>query len=569
MNSKRILIFSIFALAVVLAVLFSGCIRDGEEEPSGEISMTDIDKMASEITENVNLNDPTVSISTKLLADDPSKEIELESVDVTTIQYVYNFSITADRTMDDTLVVVGKDASGEIVYNKTEPIHLESGETQFFMVYIPVHKSDGQVIEDLTLTFKTLDEEIIEVRTKIKTDKKPYAVSDKLKKTFASFDSDKDGKLSESERQAWWDWVEENVKPVPNEFEDYTKTPDETVNEGGDCEDMGVLNAEFYKYHDYEVQIGIVATEGSDGYNHALTRVKIGDEWVIVDNAAGSKLGDTIKVREEPYPVDYSLEQFFRATVHPIKVRNIDGNVNGYDIDEDGKADIVTRDSDKDGVIDTYEFYKDGKKIQERHFEDGELIKTDYYDEEGNLISGETLEPEVSQEVVGSKSAYQLEVERIWDEMEELWDKMRIIANKYGGTSISTENVINRNKELLDLYKRAYNNELKVTPPKGTEYLHNCYLNYLKCDIERFEYEIKACQHGILDRQYWDIAMRLDENDPQRDYYFQLSNEHGELSSEYGHKMDKAVKQHGEYIGKIRDEYEKYHPINSTEPVKP
>jgi hypothetical protein len=72
--------------------------------------------------------------------------------------------------------------------------------------------------------------------------------------------------------------------------------PDETVYEGGgDCEDMAVLNAEFYKSHGYEVQVGIVATEGSDGYNHALTRVKIGDEWVIVDNAAGSELGDTIK----------------------------------------------------------------------------------------------------------------------------------------------------------------------------------------------------------------------------------------------------------------------------------
>ena len=401
--------------------------------------MTDIDRMTSEITENVNLNDPTVSISTKLLADDPSKEIELESVDVTTIQYVYNFSITADRTMDDTLVVVGKDASGEIVYNKTEQIHLESGETQFFKVYIPVHKKDGQIIEDLTLTFKTLDEETIEVRTRIKTEKKPYAVSDKLKKTFASFDSDKDGKLSESERQAWWGWVEENVEYTTDKFDDYTKMPDETVyEEGGDCEDMAVLNAEFYKSHGYEVQIGIVATEGSDGYNHALTRVKVGDEWVIVDNAAGSELGDTIKVREEPYPVDYPLGEFFRATVHPIKVRNIDGNVNGYDIDEDGKADIVTRDSDKDGVVDTYEFYKDGKKIQERHFEDEELIKTNYYDEDGNLIAGEMLEPEVTPKVVG-RDEYRLEVGRIVDKWEELTENnLHVnfpIYEEYGGDS--------------------------------------------------------------------------------------------------------------------------------------
>ncbi len=439
MNSKRIraLVFAIFALAIMLAVLFSGCLN--KEEPSGEISMTDIDRMTSEITENVNLNDPTVSISTKLLADDPSKEIELESVDVTTIQYVYNFSITADRTMDDTLVVVGKDASGEIVYNKTEQIHLESGETQFFKVYIPVHKKDGQIIEDLTLTFKTLDEETIEVRTRIKTEKKPYAVSDKLKKTFASFDSDKDGKLSESERQAWWGWVEENVEYTTDKFDDYTKMPDETVyEEGGDCEDMAVLNAEFYKSHGYKVQIGIVATEGSDGYNHALTRVKVGDEWVIVDNAAGSELGDTIKVREEPYPVDYPLGEFFRATVHPIKVRNIDGNVNGYDIDEDGKADIVTRDSDKDGVVDTYEFYKDGKKIQERHFEDEELIKTNYYDEDGNLIAGEMLEPEVTPKVVG-RDEYRLEVGRIVDKWEELTENnLHVnfpIYEEYGGDS--------------------------------------------------------------------------------------------------------------------------------------
>ena len=505
MNSKKISVFAIFALAIMLAVLFSGCIK--EEEPSGEISMTDIDRMASEITENVNLNDPTVSISTKLLADDPSKEIELESVDVTTIQYVYNFSITADRTMDDTLVVVGKDASGEIVYDKTEPIHLGSGETQFFMVYIPVHKSDGQIIEDLTLTFKTLDEESIEVETRIKTDKKPYAVSDKLKKTFASFDGDKDGKLSESERQTWWDWVEENVEGKKDEFDDYTKMPDETVYEGGgDCEDMAVLNAEFYKSHGYEVQIEIVATEGSDGYDHALTRVKIGDEWVIVDNAAGSEVGDTIKVREEPYPVDYSLEQFFRATVHPIKVRNIDGNVNGYDIDEDGKADIVTRDSDKDGVVDTYEFYKDGKKIQERHFEDGELIKTDYYDEDGNLISGEAPEQEVSPKVVGSKSEYQLECERIYDKLVELNAKRENIYDSFpecpeGGLHKGEEiaywmSRMEGHKQVKEIYEEAYYNEQKVIPPNGTEDLHN-FLKYLQCIVDCAEDQMMDAKlHG-------------------------------------------------------------------------
>jgi len=505
MNSKKILVFAIFALAIILAVLFSGCIR--EEGPSGEISMTDIDRMASEITENVNLNDPTVSISTKLLADDPSKEIELESVDVTTIQYVYNFSITADRTMDDTLVVVGEDASGEIVYNKTEPIHLESGETQFFMVYIPIHKSDGQIIEDLTLTFKTLDEETIEIKTKIKTEKKPYAVSDKLKKTFASFDSDKDGTLSGSERQDWWDWVEERVEYTTDKFDDYTKMPDETVYEGGgDCEDMAVLNAEFYKSHGYEVQIEIVATEGSDGYDHALTRVKIGDEWVIVDNAAGSELGDTIKAQAIPYPVDYSLELFFRTTVHPIKVRNIDGNVNGYDIDEDGKADIVTRDSDKDGVVDTYEFYKDGKKIQERHFEDGELIKTDYYDEDGNLISGEAPEQEVSPKVVGSKSEYQLECERIYDKLVELNAKRENIYDSFpecpeGGLHKGEEiaywmSRMEGHKQVKEIYEEAYYNEQKVIPPNGTEDLHN-FLKYLQCIVDCAEDQMMDAKlHG-------------------------------------------------------------------------
>ncbi|NQE04518.1 hypothetical protein C5S32_01490 [ANME-1 cluster archaeon GoMg1] len=39
MNSKKILGFAIFALAIMLAVLFSGCIR--EEEPSGEICNND------------------------------------------------------------------------------------------------------------------------------------------------------------------------------------------------------------------------------------------------------------------------------------------------------------------------------------------------------------------------------------------------------------------------------------------------------------------------------------------------------------------------------------------------
>jgi len=533
MNSKGTLLFAIFALAIMLAVLFSGCLR--EEGPSGEISMTDIDRMASEITENVNLNDPTVSISTKLLADDPSKEIELESVDVTTIQYVYNFSITADRTMDDTLVVVGKDASGEIVYDKTEQIHLESGETQFFMVYIPVHKSDGQIIEDLTLTFKTLDEETIEVKTKIKTEKKPYAVSDKLKKTFASFDSDKDGKLSESERQTWWDWVEEHVEPVPNEFYDYTKTPDATVSEGGDCEDMAVLNAEFYKSHGYEVQILMVSTGVLPGgpYDHALTRVKIGDEWVIVDNAAGSELGDTIKVQAIPYPVDYSLEQFLK--VHPIKVEQIDEStvdVKSYDIDGDGEADLVTRDSDKDGVVDTYEFYKDGKKIQERHFEDGELIKTDYYDEEGNLISGETPEPEVSPKVVGSKSARQLEVERIIDKMDELDAKREKIAKDHPhpgwpqphGDTEAMKAWWAAEEEYFTagmiLYEQAYCDEQKINPPKGTEDLHNTFLKCLQCEIDIYRY--------ILDGEYDKKNAKFDElfeyEDEIWDEYFNYSS---------------------------------------------
>jgi len=51
----------------------------------------------------------------------------------------------------------------------------------------------------ISVAIVAMDEEIREVRTKIKTEKKPYAVSDKLKETFASFDSDKDGKLSETE----------------------------------------------------------------------------------------------------------------------------------------------------------------------------------------------------------------------------------------------------------------------------------------------------------------------------------------------------------------------------------
>ncbi|CAD6494319.1 MAG: hypothetical protein CHKLHMKO_00696 [Candidatus Argoarchaeum ethanivorans] len=414
-------------------------------------------------------------------------------------------------------------------------------------------------------------------------------MSDKLKETFASFDSDKDGKLSKSERQTWWDWVEENVEYMTDKFDDYTKMPDETVyEEGGDCEDMAVLNAEFYKSHGYEVQIGIVATEGSDGYNHALTRVKVGDEWVIVDNAAGSELGDTIKVQEELHRVDYSLEKFFRATVHPIKVRNIDGNVNGYDIDDDGKADIVTRDSDQDGVVDTYEFYKDGKKIQERHFEDGELIKTDYYGEGGDLISGEMLEPEeVSPKVVETKSAYQLEVDRIWDETGELWDKAEDIDIKrlFAKVQDKQEDIhyrhrvidvwcgydawINRDKVVLDLYKKAYNDEQKVTPPEGAEYLHNCYLNHLKYFIEFCEYDIEYFQHSQMEEQYIDIASQLDPGDPQHDYYIQLYDEQRELSMEYMNKKDERIKQSSEYSDKIRAEYEKYYPRNSTEPAKP
>jgi len=543
MNSKRILIFAIFALAIMLAVLFSGCIS--KEEPSSEISMTDIDRMTSDITENVNLNDPTVSISTKLLADDPSKEIELESVDVTTIQYVYNFSITADRTMDDTLVVVGKDARGEIVYNKTEPIHLESGETQFFMVYIPVHKRDGQIIEDLTLTFKTLDEETIEIKTKIKTEKKPYAVSDKLKKTFASFDSDKDGTLSESERQTWWDWVEENVKyvsDVPDEFGDYTKTPDETVNEGGgDCEDMAVLNAEFYKSHGYEVQILYVATDKVGAYkgkrDHALTRVKIADEWMVVDNAAGGRLGDTIVTPAIPHPVDFSLEQWLK--IHPIKGEKIDQNAidaKGYDFNYDGKADLAIFDLNKDGVVDTYEFYKDGKKIQERHFEDGELIKTNYYDEEGNLILGETPESEVSPKVtvkpthtpivtptetgpvVSEKDEYESEARRIYGEMNKLHEECLFGSSTW---------------KRVD--EAALQKEEKIIPPKGTEILHDTWIKYLKTHIEYLDLsnkenvELDKALEAIYSRDY-ELS---GEYYKKADYYKDLALEKRHEASSY------------------------------------
>ena len=109
-------------------------------------------------------------------------------------------------------------------------------------------------------------------------------------------------------------------------------------------------------------------------------------------------------------------------------------------------------------------------------------------------------------------------------------------------------------KKLLELFENVYKEEEKVIPPKGTEYLHNCYLNFLKYSIESFEYRIVFEKYGILA----DLAAGTEE------YSYYL-----EKRDEFSYKSSKSCSRGYEYFNKYHVEYEKYYPSNSTELLKP
>jgi hypothetical protein len=173
---------------------------------------------------------------------------------------------------------------------------------------------------------------------------------------FDRFDADGNGKISLDEGEAFFYWVEKNIKyryddensergiqevraglKTPKQLGDgrpgseYWQKPYETFIEGyGDCEDMAILETAFYNYFGVEAYVALVSVKKPGIIDHALAIVKIGDNldeykkylgglnyyklngkyFMMVDNAFSNKYGyisgGTIGVN-----VDFTLIKYY------------------------------------------------------------------------------------------------------------------------------------------------------------------------------------------------------------------------------------------------------------------
>ena len=92
-------------------------------------------------------------------------------------------------------------------------------------------------------------------------------------------------------------------------------------------------------------------------------------------------------------------------------------------------------------------------------------------------LTPRTIEPIQEGEPSKTKDIRQLEVERVSD-----------IINKIPRTS--------DDEQMKKAYEQAYYDEQKITPPEGTEDIHNNFLKYLQCKIDAHDYAIKAKAAG-------------------------------------------------------------------------
>lgn len=145
--------------------------------------------------------------------------------------------------------------------------------------------------------------------------------------------------------------------------------------------------------------------------------------------------------------------------------------------------------------------------------------------------------PEVGQEVVGSKSAYQLECGRIHGKLAELNAKRDNIYGSfpefspYRGEEARIACWIYRmesHKQIKEIYEEAYYNEQKIILPKGTEELHNNFLKYLQCIVDCAEYQItetklySECDDRTAHRYYDKACAKSNE---AYEYYDKLQME--------------------------------------------
>ena len=192
-----------------------------------------------------------------------------------------------------------------------------------------------------------------------------------------------------------------------------------------------------------------------------------------------------------------------------------------------------------------------------------------------NQIEKENISPELkiinppeslvtpggSPKVVGSEDEYKLELKRVHDKWVELDAKDHEIWKDVPETySPDVEEAYFRAylkayEQSANLYEKTYNDEQKVTPPKGTEYLHNYHLNALKYWYEYYKNQVISSQYDLK-------AASCGPEDPQHEYYFQKSLEYCTIATENGDKGD-------EYYNKLVEEINKNIPSELTliEPI--
>lgn len=118
-------------------------------------------------------------------------------------------------------------------------------------------------------------------------------VPPQLASFFNTFDQNLDNRIDIGESQVFFNWCKANLQyryddegtqnpaqgcPVGDgkSGPEYWQKPIETYNErAGDCEDMAILNAAFYRYYGISAYVATVNAEGEQ-VDHAVCIVKIG-----------------------------------------------------------------------------------------------------------------------------------------------------------------------------------------------------------------------------------------------------------------------------------------------------
>jgi subtilase family serine protease/uncharacterized membrane protein len=101
-----------------------------------------------------------LDIQNQVTAPNPHKLVKMvwmQPKDDKNTTLVYTYMIVSDQTIDDTLTVKVTDDNDNVLYEVTQPIHLEEYEPAFIDVPVPVFDSTGQRIEHYSIDVITLD----------------------------------------------------------------------------------------------------------------------------------------------------------------------------------------------------------------------------------------------------------------------------------------------------------------------------------------------------------------------------------------------------------------------------